>query len=195
MINNFDLPGLACENCKGKLSLQVEAAGPQITHLKVICRQCGWEENILEKTGETYEAAKKQFKKSVDEITKALVKLKDSLPKNKEEWTQVVKNPKHPFTATLLAGLALILMEMSGFGVFVVVTWILGNFILNPFGWVLVPLIVAIGFTYRRHFKQEKLSELKMKLKELEQQRDAGTLSKEDYEREKDKILKDFFGE
>ena len=195
MKSHFDLPGVSCEKCKGKLDLHIETKGTSISTLKIKCKQCDWDEDILEKSGEAYEAGKKQFRGAIAEIVKALLKLKESLPKNTDEWAQIVKNPKHPFTATLLVGLALILMEASGFGIFLALTWILSNLILNPVGWVLIPLIVAIGFTYRRFFKQDKLKKLKARLTDVEQRKDAGEISQEDYETEKNKLLQDFFGE
>ena len=122
-----------------------------------------------------------------------MTKLRDTLPKNREEWGQVVTNPQHPFTATLLVGLALILMEMSGFGIFLIVTWILGNLILSPLGWVLVPLVVAIAFAYRRYFKREKMRELKNQLDELEHRRDEGELTDEEFEAAREELLSRYF--
>lgn len=84
-------------------------------------------------------------------------------------------------------------MELSGFGIFVVITWILANLILNPLGWFLVPLIVAIGFTYRAYFKQDKLRELKVKLAELERKQERGEISQEVFEAARDKLLSDYF--
>lgn len=163
--------------------------------LKIKCRQCDWEEDVLEKGSGAYEESKKQFKVVIAEITKALLKLKESLPKNTAEWSQVVKNPKHPFTATLLAGLVIVLMELSGFGVFIVIAWILSNLILNPVGWVLVPLIVAIGFTYRRHFKQDRINKVKECIAELDRRKLAGEITQEEYEKGRDQCIQDLLGE
>jgi len=195
MKRNFDLPGAACEQCKGNLVLFIETKGINISLLKIKCGQCGWEEDVLEKGSGAYEEGRKQFKKAIAEITKSLLKLKESLPKNIAEWSQVVKNPKHPFTATLLAGLVIILMELSGFGVFMAITWILSNLILNPVGWVLIPLIVAIGFTYRRHFKQDKLNKVKECIAELDRHRIAGDITQEEYEKERNKCIQNILGE
>jgi uncharacterized membrane protein len=195
MKSNLDLPAITCEQCKGKLALHIETEGARISTLKIKCRQCGWEEDILEKGSSAYEEGKKRFEGAIAEITKTLLKLKESLPKSTAEWAQVVKNPKHPFTATLLAGLVLILMELSGFSVFIVITWILGNLILNPVGWILIPLIVAIGFTYRRHFKQDKLKKVKGCIDELDKCRAAGEITQEEYEKERDKCIQDLLGE
>ena len=195
MKKSFDLPGITCEQCQGKLALHIETEGTNISMLKIKCRQCDWEEDVLEKGSGAYEESKKQFKVVIAEITKALLKLKESLPKNTAEWSQVVKNPKHPFTATLLAGLVIVLMELSGFGVFIVIAWILSNLILNPVGWVLVPLIVAIGFTYRRHFKQDRINKVKECIAELDRRKLAGEITQEEYEKGRDQCIQDLLGE
>ena len=193
MQQQFELPGISCEQCKSSLFLNIQTTGIKISILKIKCNQCGWEEDIFEKGNETYEAGKKRAEKVANQVVKTLVKLKDTLPKDGKEWGQVVTNPKHPFTAFLLTGLVIVLMELSGFGIFMAVTWILSNLILNPVGWVLVPLVVAIGFSFRGYFKRDKIEKLKVRLKELEHQLDVGELTQEEFEIQKDKLLKEFF--
>ena len=193
MRHQFDLPGISCEQCKGSLALHIESTGVEFSILKIKCRQCGWEEDIFAKGNEAFEAGKKRAKGAAKEIAKTLLKLKDTLPKDRKEWGQVVTNPKHPFTAALLTFLLILLMELSGFGIFMVTTWILSHLILNPVGWVLVPLIVAIVFLFRSHFKRDKLEKLKVKLKELEHQRDLGEITQEEFETRKNKLFTEFF--
>ncbi len=74
-----------------------------------------------------------------------------------------------------------------------VIPWILSNLILTPFGWVLVPLVVAIGFSFRRYFRRDKLEKLKVKLNELERQRDVGEITQGEFEISKNNLLADFF--
>ncbi len=193
MGRHFELPGTSCEHCNTRLSLFIDTEGINISALKIVCTNCSWEENLLEKGSAAFEANKKRVKEAAREISKSLLKLKNTLPKSREEWSQVVTNPKHPFTAALLSALLILLMELSGFGIFVVITWILANLILNPLGWFLVPLIVAIGFTYRAYFKQDKLRELKVKLAELERKQERGEISQEVFEAARDKLLSDYF--
>jgi hypothetical protein len=140
-----------------------------------------------------YQAGKRRSQETASQIAKTLLRLKETLPKNKEEWGQVVKNPKHPFTAALLTGFLILLMELSGFGIYVIMAWILGNLVLNPFGWVLIPLTVAIVLTYRSYFKRDRLDKLKKQIKELEIKRDTGEITSEEFENRKNKLLADFF--
>ncbi|MFN8491021.1 MAG: hypothetical protein U0350_25730 [Caldilineaceae bacterium] len=193
MQRQFELPGISCEQCNGKLTLFINTQSVNISTLKIVCKQCNWEEDILEKGSQAFDTNKKRVKDATSEIAKSLLKLKNTLPKNKEEWGQVVKNPKHPFTATLLSALIILLMELSGFGIFMVITWILANLVLNPIGWFLIPLIVAIGFTYRSYFKRDRLNELKVKLSELEHKRDQGEITQEVYEVERNRLLSNYF--
>ena len=193
MRHQFDLPGISCEQCKGSLALGIEIIGVNILIQEIKCKQCGWEENIFEKANETYKVGKKRAKEAVDQIVKTLLKLKDTLPKDREEWGQVVTDSRHPFTAFLLTGLVILLMELSGFGIFMVIPWILSHLILNPVGWVLVPLVVAIGFSFRGYFRRDKLEKLKAKLKELEHQRDVGEIAQEEFEIRKNNLFTEFF--
>jgi hypothetical protein len=193
MRQQFDLPGISCEQCKGSLALNIETIGVNIFIQKIKCKQCGWEEDIFEKGNETYEAGKKRAKEVANQIVKTLLKLRDTLPKDSAEWGQVVTDPKHPFTAFLLTGLVILLMELSGFGIFMVIPWILSHLILNPVGWVLVPLVVAIGFSFRKYFNRDKLEKLKAKLKKLEHQRDVGEIVQEEFETRKNRLFVEFF--
>ncbi len=61
----------------------------------------------------------------VTKLSKTIVKLRKTLPKNKDEWSDVIKNPKHPFTAALLSGLVILLLELFGFSIFMALTWLL----------------------------------------------------------------------
>lgn len=193
MKKQFLLPGVSCDKCGGDLAVHIEVAMMKISELKIKCQQCDYEEDILEKGSEKIGGSKKELQKITKEIANTIVKMRDTLPKSKEELAEVVKNPKHPFTAALLSGLVILMMELSGFGVFMAATWILSNLILNPVGWVLIPVVIAITFAFRGHFNRNKLSELKEKLQKLEEQRDAGILSEEEFEQAKDKLLSEYF--
>ncbi len=193
MQKQFILPGISCDECNGELALHIETKRISVSELKIKCTQCGWEQDILKKGSEKYEASKKRLKQISKELSKTIVKLRDTLPKNKEELGEVVTNPKHPFTSALLAGLVILMMELSGFSIFIAVTWILGNLILNPVGWVLIPVVVAIAFVYRNHFNREKLATLKTKLSELEQEREAGNLTEEEFEVAKEELFAGHF--
>ena len=85
------------------------------------------------------------------------------------------------------------MLELSGFGVFVALTWILGNLILNPVGWVLIPIVVGVVFHYRDLFTKNKISGLKEQLNNLQAQHDAGNLNDDDYDKAKDDLLANHF--
>ena len=189
MEKTFPLPGISCDACKAPVVLQLATSGLGISAVKIRCTQCDWESDILEKGGGAYDAGKKRLKYAAKQIAETVIKLKDSLPRNRDDWKQVISDPKHPFTAALLALFLIVLMESSGFGVFVLLTWVLGNLVLNPLGWVLVPIIVAVVFHYRHHFRQDRMIALKKKLKELDERRQSSEMSEEQYTQERDTIL------
>ena len=161
MKKQFTIPGVSCNECGGKQILHVKTKLIKITEFKLICQECELEEDILELGGKKYTQSTKEIKRITKEISKTIIKLRDTLPKDKSEWGDIVSNPKHPFTAALLSGLVLLMLELSGFGVFMALTWVVGNLILNPVGWVLIPVVVAVVFYYRDSFAKNKITGLK----------------------------------
>jgi len=193
MKKQFTIPGITCNECGGKKVLHIRTKLVKITELKLICGGCELEEDVLELGGEKYTQSKKEIKRITKEISKSIIKLRSTLPKDKNEWANIVSNPKHPFTAALLSGLVLMMLELSGFGVFMALTWIIGNLVLNPVGWVLIPIVVAVVFHYRDSFTKNKISNLKEQLNELEKKRDSGDLNEVEFEEAKDDLLSGYF--
>jgi uncharacterized membrane protein len=87
----------------------------------------------------------------------------------------------------------LIALEMTGFGVFIAVVWILGNLILNPIGWVLIPVVVAIALVHRSRFRTEIREKLKQELDELHQRRETGQLTDEEYKAQRAELIAKYF--
>ena len=193
MNKQITIPGITCKSCGGTQNLAIQTKIVKITDLRLICQGCGIEEDILALGGDKYTQGKKEIKRLTKELSKSLVKLRKTLPKNKDEWSVVVTNPKHPFTAALLSGFVILLMELSGFGIFMAITWVLGNLILNPIGWVLIPLVVGTAFHYRDAFAKDKITELKDQLNALQEQHNTGTLTDVEYEQAKDELLASHF--
>ena len=76
------------------------------------------------------------------------------------------------------------MLELSGFGVFMALTWIVGNLILNPVGWVLIPIVVAIIFHNRDLLTKSKISDLKEQLDNLQAQHVAGDINDVEYDKD-----------
>jgi len=193
MKKEMSIPGISCKSCGGSQKLSIHTKVIKISDLRLICQDCGIEEDILVLGAEKYTHSKKEIKRLTKELSKAVIKLRKTLPKNKDEWSNVITNPKHPFTAALLSGLVILLLELSGFGIFMALTWILGNLILNPLGWVLIPLVVGIVFYYRELFTKNKINDLKEKLNNLQEQHNAGNLNDSEYDKAKEELLASHF--
>lgn len=86
MVKEFILPGISCKECSEKLMLHVETKRFTISGLKVKCIQCDWEEDLLEKSSEKYEGSKERLKQLSKEISKSIIKMRDTLPKNRLLW-------------------------------------------------------------------------------------------------------------
>ena len=84
-------------------------------------------------------------------------------------------------------------MELSGFGIYLAIPWIIGNLILNPLGWILIPIIVAIVVHYYNRLKGDKFNELKEALKDLEEKKLKSEISEEEYKKQRDELLAKHF--
>ena len=193
MEKQFSVPGLTCINCSSNQILSIKTSVIKISDLRLICQHCGIEEDILALGGEKYTHSKKEIKRLTKELSKKIIQLRKTLPKSKDEWSDIVTNPKHPFTAALLSGLVIIMLELSGFGVFMALTWLVGNLILNPVGWVLIPIVVAIIFHNRDLLTKSKISDLKEQLDNLQSRHVAGDINDVEYDRAKDELLSSHF--
>ena len=193
MNKEFSIPAVNCPECKNDLSVKVNAGFNGIKELTLTCKSCSYKIDFLEKTGEAVEYSKEKVKKITKIVSDHLVELKETLPKSKEELKEAIQNPRHPFTAALLAGLVIMAMELSGFGIFMAMTWIIGNLILNPLGWVLIPIIVAIGVHYYSRFKDERFNDLKAAMKELEEKKLKSEISEDEYKKLRDELLVKYF--
>ena len=150
------LPAIGCPECKGQLNLIVDGSGLSLDAALIQCDSCSWELDLLETTRNQYAVNRDRARRVAGEVSESISEARRYLPKDKTEWESTIRNPRHPFTAAIIAGVALVAMELSGFGIFMAVTWILGNLILNPFGWVMVPLVVAVAFMYRDSLRRDK---------------------------------------
>ncbi len=193
MNKEFSIPAVNCPECKNELSVKINAGFNGIKDLILTCKSCSYRIDFLEKTGEAVAYSKEKVKKITKIVSDHLVELKETLPKSKEELKEAIQNPRHPFTAALLAGLVIMAMELSGFGIFMAMTWIIGNLILNPLGWVLIPIIVAIGVHYYSRFKDERFNDLKAAMKDLEEKKLKSEISEDEYKKLRDELLVKYF--
>ena len=181
MEKTFSLPAVSCPDCNAGIDLSIATAGASLKRLVINCTSCDWELDLLEEAQNQYAVNRDRAKKTSREVSRTIIQARQHLPRDKGEWAAVLRNRRHPFTLAVLTGLVIVAMELSGFGIFLALTWILGNLILNPVGWVLIPLLVAVAVMYRNTLRRDKIEALKRKLDDLDQQLQAGTISKEQH--------------
>ena len=193
MKKTIEIPIIQCDNCGSKYNLGIKISGITITSLLLSCIKCDEEINILEKSSELYSEQKKRLKPLIKRLTKLIIEAKDHIPKNKEDLSIAIKNPKHPFTASVITALVILLMELSGFGIFLVMAWLLGNLVLTPIGWVLIPIVVAVTFTHRKSLKNKRMKEFGRLIKALEEKLNNNIITKEEYEVKKEELFNQYF--
>jgi len=148
MEKSVSLPAIGYPDCKARVDLLIATAGASLRKLVINCTSCEWKLDLLEEAQNQYAVNRDRAKKVSREVSRTITEARQHLPRDRSEWSEVLRNPRHPFTLAVITGLALVAMELSGFGIFLALTWILGNLILNPVGWVLVPLLVAVAVMY-----------------------------------------------
>lgn len=197
MNKTFIIP-LSCQDCRtsnkiGQHLLVADFGPTGIKRLKVCCTTCQWETDLLEVVSRQTTEAKNKALELGKQLARTLILLKDTLPRDKVALKEAISNPQHPFTAALLAGLVILAMELSGFGVFAFATWVLAHLLLNPVGWVLVPVVVAVALAYRNGFKKESIDELRVSIGELDRRVAEGSISRGEYEVLRDQLLATHF--
>ena len=198
MNKTFVIPYTNCQECKtsdrtGQYLLVADYGPGGLKVLEIRCTNCSWKADLLEATNRQTTEAKQKASRLGKHLAKTLILMKNTLPKDKTALKEVVVNPQHPFTAALLAGLVILAMELSGFGVFAFATWVLAHLILNPVGWVLVPVVVAVALSYRNGFKKESIDELRASIGELDREVADGKISRVEYEASRDQLLASHF--
>ncbi|MGD8867964.1 MAG: hypothetical protein PVI01_10040 [Gemmatimonadales bacterium] len=193
MQKNFKLPGVDCPDCAGALRLQIATRRTTLAEARATCARCGWAIDLIAESRGQVGKAKGKVKRLAKSVTDAIVDARNTLPRDRDEWAAIVRNPRHPFTLAVLTGLVLIALQLTGFGVFIALIWILASLILNPLGWVLIPIVVAIALAHRSRFRTEIREKLKEELDNLYAQREAGELSDEEFKEKRSEIIARYF--
>ena len=189
------IPFVRCNGGKEKYKLHYKFSwNLKPKKLKITC---GSEKEIdlFKAASDLTDRARIRVKNVTERMVKALQRVRNELPDDREKWKEVISNPKHPITASVLAALSLLAAEISGFGIFALLTTILGTMVLAPIGWAFIPLIVAIILAYRKQLEEEQLSELKKEINELDEMRESGGMNEDEYYEKRNEIVGSYFSE
>ena len=193
MRKSFKLPGVDCPDCGAAIRLEITTRRTTLDEARTTCERCGWELDLLEESRGQVGKAKSKVKHLARSVTDAIVDARKTLPRDRNEWSAIVRNPRHPFTVAVLTGLVLIALQLTGFGVLIALIWILASLILNPLGWVLIPIVVAIALAHRSRFRTEIREQLKEELDALYERREAGELNDEEFKAQRAEIIARYF--
>jgi uncharacterized membrane protein len=198
MKTTFDIPFAPCQECKGSeikghCMLQVELGLGILKELKLCCSSCPWEVDLLASVSRSSAEAKAKVARLIKQLWPTIVAAAKSLPRNGEELRAAIANPKHPFTAAVLAAFTILAMELSGFGIFALLTWVLGNLVLNPVSWVLIPFVVAVVLAHRDRFQKERIDRMRAALVALDGKLERGEIGRSEYEAMRDHLLRGDF--
>lgn len=196
----FLIPYIDCPDCTktstvGHYVLTTNFTIRELKGLNLQCTQCHREVDLLDAVNRQTLEVKQRSSRFGKQVAKTLIQMRHTLPRDKEAIKDVIRTPNHPFTAALLTGLAILAMELSGFGVFTFATWVLAHLILNPIGWVLIPIVAAIAIAHRNSFKKDRISRLRKEIGLLDQSVADGTISRGEYEMLRNQILSSHFSQ
>ncbi len=116
------------------------------------------------------------------------------LPRDRKGLEQAVRDPKHPFTAAVLSALGLGAANVSGFGIFLVISWILGNLILTPGGIALIPVFVMVVRAHRRERLNARARATFDRLAALDRGLENGTVTRDEWTREYRRVIEGLLG-
>ena len=149
--------------------------------------------DLLEKADDLTEEAKSKIEDVTERILESLRDLKEDVPTDTDELQSMANDASHPVTAAILSGLVLLASEISGFGVYALITTILGTIVLTPTGWIFIPAIVYVIFAYRNKLKEQNLTNLKSKIKEIDREFEEGDITEEEYREHRNIIIENHF--
>jgi uncharacterized membrane protein len=189
---------LNCQECKGSATdghyvLHIEIGLSLLKALKLGCSSCGWEVDLLATISKSSAAAREKVARLLKDLWPTIVAAAKFLPRNKEELRRAVTNPRHPFTAAVLAAFTILAMEMSGFGIFALLSWALAHLVLNPVGWVLIPPLVAVVLAHRDRFQKDRIERLRTAISALDEKLDKGDISRDEYGARRGRLLEGDF--
>lgn len=192
--NPFEIPIASCDEGKGYYEFHYDLSwSGGLKSAKLRCSSGSEEIDLIEKASSLTDEAKRKIKKVTKRIIQSLGDVKESTPKSRDDLMSMANDASHPVTATILSGLVLLASEISGFGVFALLTTILGTVILTPAGWVFIPALVYVIFAYRKKLKGENLVELKNRIQELDTKLEEGDISKSEHNARRDDLIEEHF--
>jgi uncharacterized membrane protein len=132
-----------------------------------------------------------------EKVADRLGDMKEHAPSSFSDAIELAKDaagdPSHPVSATILTGLALIMAEASGFGVFMIASAMLGA-MLSPTGWLLIPAVVFVAYAYRDKLRKERVEDFSSEYSELKEKYDNGEIEEETFESRRRELTDKHFG-
>jgi uncharacterized membrane protein len=153
--------------------------------------------DFLARAEELSSDARAKAREIGEKVADRLSDMKEHAPSSFSDAIELAKDaaadPSHPVSATILTGLALIMAEASGFGVFMIASAMLGA-MLSPTGWLLIPAVVFVAYAYRDKLREERVDEFNSEYSELKEKYDSGEIEEETFESRRRELTDKHFG-
>lgn len=191
--NPLKIPIASCDKGKGHYEFHYDLSLRRaLKTAKLRCSSGSEEIDLIEKASSLTDEAERKVEEVTKRVIQSLSDVEGNIPKSRDELAAMANDASHPVTATILSGLVLLASEISGFGVFALLTSILGT-MLTPAGWVFIPALVYVIFAHRKKLRDENLVELKDRIQELDAKLEEGKVGKDEYNTRRNDLIEEHF--
>lgn len=192
--NPFTIPGTSCSEGSGhyELHYETETSWSGGLDLSEAWLECSDGDETIDLVGEAAELTDDQ-KEKIKEETNALIRdlgdIDAEVPTNTDELQSIANDAGHPITATILGALIPLVAEVSGVGVYGMVTTILRTVIYSPSAWMYLPAIVYVLFMQGQNLVGAELQSAHSDIEELDTEFQEGNLAQEEYEQKRQDVI------
>lgn len=192
--NPIHIPVASCDESQGHYNLHYTLSwSGGLKEARLVCSSGNEEIDLIAKASALTEEAKHRVKTVTKQLIVALQDLRDKVPRSREDLKAMVQNTRHPVTTAILSEFVLLTSEISAFGVFALITTMIGVLVLNPAAWIFVPAVLYVLFLYRDQLSNKNLQDLRMALQELDDELENGNISKDDYDTQRKDLIEEYF--
>ena len=192
--NPIRIPVASCDQGQGHYDLHYTLSwSGGLKKAQLVCSSGNEEIDLIAKASALTEKAKHKIKTVTKQLIVTLQNFRDRVPRNREDLKAMVQNTRHPVTTAILSELVLLTSEISAFGVFALITTMIGVLVLNPAAWIFIPAVLYVLFSYRDQLSNKNLQDLAMTLQELDSELKKGNISEDDYNAQRKDLIEEYF--
>lgn len=192
--NPFPIPGTSCTEGSGHYELHYEtetswSGGLDLSEAWLECSDGDESIDLVGEAAELTDEQKEEIKEGTNALVSDLGDIDAEVPTDTDELESIANDAGHPVTATILGALVPLVAEVSGVGLYGMVTTILRTIIYSPSAWTYLPAIVYVIFMQGQNLVGADLQSVSSDIEELETELDEGNIGQDEYEQQKQDVI------